>query len=185
MEKREYCIRFIRSRLPYMSGKELDMLMGFTRGLTRGEPMSEAEYLRPVLSEAEQRNADCAYRLMEAVRNAIYGWYDTPSCCITREGTPPPPGAKVIGEQHGELAVLDVASMMEVYREAGWRRVKRSDMLEGLETAGFILPRNRNPRTVTMCGRRREVVYVPMILLQEYAPSEAPATASQEVTSNV
>lgn len=172
MKKREYCIRSIRSRLPYMSEKELDMLMGFTSGLTRGGPMSEAEYLRPVLSEAEQRNADCAYRLMEAVRNAIYGWYDTPSCYITREGTPPPPGAKVIGEQHGELAVMDIAAMLEVFHAAGWRRVKRSDMLDGLETAGFILPRNRNPRTATMCGKRREVVYVPMVLLQDSKPSK-------------
>ena len=66
MEKREKCIRFIRSRLPYMDEKELDFLMGFTRGVTGTMPSSDAEYLRPVLSEAEQRNADSAYRLMEA-----------------------------------------------------------------------------------------------------------------------
>lgn len=170
MEKREYCIRFIRSRLPYMGEKELDFLLGFTRGLTGQMPLSEAEYLRPVLSVAEQRNADSAYRLMEAVRDALFGRNGAPACCITEEGITPPPGAKVIGERHGELVSMDFSAMMELYRESGWIWVKRSDMLEGLETAGFILPRGRNPRTVTMCGKRREVVYVPMVLLQESDP---------------
>lgn len=178
MEKREYCIRFIRSRLPYMDEKELDFLLGFTRGLTGQMPLSEAEYLRPVLSVAEQRNADSAYRLMEAVRDALFGRNGAPACCITEEGTTPPPGAKVIGERHGELVSMDFSAMMELYRESGWIWVKRSDMLDGLETAGFILPRGRNPRTVIMGGKRREVVYMPMVLLQDSKPSK-------EVNGNV
>lgn len=179
MEKREYCIRFIRSRLPYMGEKELDFLLGFTRGLNHEAPFSEAEYLRPVLSVAEQRNADSAYRLMEAVRDALSGRNGATACCITEEGTTPPPGARIIGKQRGEIAVLDVAAMMDVYREAGWTWVKRSDMLEGLETAGFILPRGRYPRTATMGGKRREVVYVPMVLLQESEPNETPAITKE------
>ena len=175
MEKREYCIRFIRSRLPYMGEKELDFLLGFTRGLNHKAPFSEAEYLRPVLSEAEQRNADSAYRLMESVRDALSGRGGFQACCIVEEGKAPESGVKAIGEQRGELAVLDVAALMDVYREAGWTRVKRSDMLEGLETAGFILPRGRNPRTATMAGKRREVVYVPIVLLQKSEPNETPA----------
>lgn len=179
MEKREYSIRFIRSRLPYMDEKELDFLLGFTRGLTGKMPFSEAEYLRPVLSVAEQRNVDSAYRLMEAVKDAIFGRSSAPACCITEEGTTPPPGAKVIGERSGEFAVLDVAAAVELYRAVGWKRVKRSDMLEGLETAGFILPRGRNPRTATVGGKRREVVYVPMALLVEAAPNETPDTTKE------
>lgn len=171
MEKREKCIRFIRSRLPYMDEKELDFLMGFTRGVTGTMPSSDAEYLRPVLSEAEQRNADSAYRLMEAVRDALTGRNDTPSFCITGEGTTPPPGAKVIGERRGEIAVLSVAALMDVCREAGWTLGKRSDMLEGMETAGFILPRDRNPRTATIGAKRLEVVYVPIVLLQKAGQS--------------
>lgn len=180
MEKREYCIRFIRSRLPYMDEKELDFLLGFTRGLIRkaNYPFSFAEYLRPVLSVAEQRNVDSAYRLMEAVKDAIFGRSSAPACCITEEGTTPPPGAKVIGERHGELISMDFSAMMELYRESGWIWVKRSEMLEGLETAGFILPRGRNPRTARMGGKRREVVYVPMVLLQDSKPSK-------EVSGNV
>ena len=179
MEKREYCIRFIRYRLPYMGEKELDFLLGFTRGLNHEAPFSEAEYLRPVLSVAEQRNADSAYRLMEAVRNALSGRNGSPTCCIAEEGKAQVPGARCIGDRRGELAVLDVAAMMDVYREAGWRRGKRSDMLEGLETAGFILPRGRNPRTATMGGKRVEVVYVPMVLLQESEPNETPAITKE------
>ena len=179
MEKREYCIRFIRSRLPYMGEKELDFLLGFTRGLNHEAPFSEAEYLRPVLSVAEQRNADSAYRLMEAVRDALFGRNGAPTCCITEEGTTPPPGARSIGERHGELVLMDFSAMMELYRESGWIWVKRSDMLEGLETAGFILPRSRTPRTATMGGKRREVVYVPATLLQESEPNEAPAITKE------
>ena len=178
MEKREYCIRFIRSRLPYMDEKELDFLLGFTSGLTVQIHLSEAEYLRPVLSDAEQKNADSAYRLMDAVRDALFGRNGATACYITGEGTAPQPGTKAIGERHGELAWLDVAALMDVYREAGWKRVKRSDMLDGLETAGLILPRDRNPRTATMGGKRREVVYVPMVLLQDSKPSK-------EATGNV
>lgn len=178
MEKREYCIRFIRSRLPYMDEKELDFLLGFTRGLTGQIHLSEAEYMRPVLSVAEQRNADSAYRLMEAVRDAISGRNGAPAYCITEEGTTPPPGAKVIGERRWELVLMDFSAMMELYRESGWIWVKRSDMMEGLETAGFILPRDRNPRTATMGGKRREVVYVPMVLLQDSKPNK-------EATGNV
>lgn len=79
--------------------------------------------------------------------------------------------------------MLDIAAAMELYRAEGWKRVNRSDMLEGLETAGFILPRDRNPRTATVGGKRREVVCVPMILLQECSSSGTPATASKEVTA--
>lgn len=180
MDKREHCIRFIRSRLPYMSEKELDFLKGFAHGLNHEGDLSEAEYMRPVLSEAEQRNADSAYRLIETVRDALAGQDGSPACCITEEGTTLPPGEKVIGERHGELVVMDISAMMELYREAGWRRVKRSDMLDGLETSGFILPRCRNPKTATICGKRAEVVYVPMILLQESAPSEEPAITAEQ-----
>lgn len=179
MEKREYCIRFIRSRLPYMGEQELDFLLGFTRGVTGQTPSSDAEYLRPVLSAAEQRNADSAYRLMEAVRDALFGRKGATACCITEEGTTPTPGAKVIGERHGELVSMDFSAMMELYRESGWIWVKRSEMLEGLETAGFILPRCRNSRTATIGGKQREVVYMPMVLLQEFEPSRTPATTKE------
>ena len=183
MDKRDYCIRFIRSRLHYMSERELDLLMGLTRGLSKNVTSSEVEYTRPVLPETEQRNVDGAYRLMESVRAALTGRNGYPACCITEDGEAPEPGSLVIGERRGELAVIDIAAAMYVYREAGYIRVKRSDMLEGLATAGFILPRNRNPRTATVGGKRCEVVYVPMILLQECSSSKAPTTASKEVTA--
>lgn len=173
MEKREYCIRFIRSRLPYMGEKELDFLLGFTRGICRdsaGTIISKAEYLRPVLSETGQRNADSAYSLMETVRDSLSGRNGSTACCIAEEGKAQEPGVKVIGERRGELAVMDFPAMMELFSAEGLTRVKRSDMLDGMETAGFILPRDRNPRTATIGGKRREVVYVPMDLLQESEP---------------
>lgn len=179
MDNREHCIRFIRSRLPYMSERELGFLMGFTRGLSKNATSSEAEYMRPVLPEAKQRNVDCAYRLMESVRDALAGRNGYPACCITEEGETPEPGELVIGERLGELAVIDIAAAMYVYREAGWRRVARLDMLDGLETAGFILPRDRKSRTATIGGKRREVVYVPMALLVEVTPNETPATTKE------
>lgn len=179
MEKREYCIRFIRSRLPYMGEQELDFLLGFTSGVTGQMPSSDAEYLRPVLSAVEQRNADSACRLMEAVRDALFGRNGAPACCITGDGKAQASGARIIGEQCGELAMLDVSAILDVFHAAGMKRVRRSDMLEGLETAGFILPRDRGHRTATIGGKQREVVYMPIALLHESEPSRMPATTKE------
>lgn len=115
MEKREHCIRFIRSRIPYMGEKELNFLMGFIRGLNYGAPFSHAEYLRPVLSEAEQRNTDSAYRLMETVRGALAGGNGYTTCCILEGGEAQEHGAMVIGEHRGELPNLIPANIIVIY----------------------------------------------------------------------
>lgn len=152
VNEREEYIRFIRCKLPYANDRQLGRIASLVRVMEIcGYSPSEQE--RPVLSEEEQRRQDaatrCIWSVTDAIRDGEYGF--------------DPNGGKVLlGYIDGEVAVLDASEVVCIYKDAGWVHVKRDYLFCGMEDVGFIIPRNRKPKTAIINGKRREVLYVPV-----------------------
>ena len=158
--KREECIRTIRSLLPYADERALERIVSIARCATRHSAFSHAEYARPVLSVEEQERADAAARCVGSICDALLdGEYS-----FEQET-----GKVQLGRIDGSIAVLDASEVIWIYKDAGWRHIKRDLLFLGLEEYGFILPRSSRPKTAVINGKRREVLYVPCQKIQEVA----------------
>ena len=155
--QREDHIRFIRSKLPKATDRELSVICSFVRALNICG-WSSAECHRPVLSAEMQERADIADMCINSIRDALKDGeysFDVNS------------GEVLLGVIAGDTAILDAAEVVQIYKDAGWRHVKREIMFQGLEECGFILPRSSRPKTAVINGKRREVLYVPYQKIQE------------------
>lgn len=159
---RESCIRNIRSQLPYLSERELQIIESFVRSISSrsSHGYSIAEYDRPVLSSEEQECADKAANCLRTLAYALTSTRGATHSCIHKEGVADPLDALVVGWDHGDLVAADVKLLMFLWNEAGWKRVRRASLMEWLERYGYILPRNKHPKTIKVNEERREVVYI-------------------------
>lgn len=166
MTEKEGHIRFIRSRLPYMDEENLRFVVNFIRGLSDFTPFpnSPAEWGRPVLSAEDQKKLDNAQLIKEGVEAAVADGF------IIGEA-----GQKILGELHGEAVAVAVSTLSEIMREYHYARIRKADMLEGLEYAGYILPRCCHPKTSTIGNSRKETVYIPMNMIKSFVGKEVEA----------
>ena len=176
MEKtRSDLIRDIRARLPYLSEKSLDLVDGFIRGLGHWESngYSVAEHDRPVLEPEQQEGADQAALCMRTIADSLTMTRGLTPGYIEDGDTDPAADARCIGWAQGDLIVLDVRRMMELWNDAGWKRTARAYLIEWMERSGFIIPRHHKPKTIMMDGERREVIYIFKEKLQPFIDDAA------------
>lgn len=137
---REQYIQDIRSRIVYLPEKGLDMVHGFTRAVSKDGRLSTAEADRPVLTMEQQRCADQATCFMRAVGDALAS------------------GELPYSVSDG-VVTINVKLAFQAYLAAGWKRVKRTSMIEWLELAGYILP-------------GREALHIPVGQLRPFMAGE-------------
>lgn len=174
MESREECIRSIRSHIPYLNTSELEaikkIMLTFAKNTTKHPRflMSFVEWNKPVLTETEQLKADSALFCMNAMGCAISGRCGFPRYCIIDENEMPAPGSKILGVLRGDVVAIDIKKMLKVFKYTGTTLYSNSDVMDGLEIAGYMLPRADRPKTALIGKTRREVIYIPMSTLQEF-----------------
>lgn len=128
-QTREYLIAEIRSRLPYMGIRELGLVSSFIRGLgCYGS--SDAEWAREVLPLEKQRQLDSAYLYMALIVDEF------------KEN--PPTG-------------IPAQEVSRLWHDSGKVRVKRSDLIQWMEDAGYITSRRK---VTTEDGKRVEMLYI-------------------------
>lgn len=126
---REYYIANIRSQLPYMSPRDLGLVSSFIRGLgVYGS--SETEWAREVLPLEKQRQQDSAYLCMELIVDEF-------------KGNPP--------------TSIPAPEVARIWHDAGRVRVKRADLIQWMEDAGYITSRWK---ATTEAGGRVEMLYI-------------------------
>lgn len=130
-QTREYLISDIRSRLPYMDNRKLGLVCAFLRGLECYKS-SEIEWAREVLPLEKQKQADFAYHCMSLI---VEEFKENPP-----NGIPAPEVARI-------------------WHDAGGIRVRRADLFQWMEDAGFITSRQK---VTTEGGKRVEVLYIPV-----------------------
>lgn len=159
MNAREENIRYIRSSLPYMREKDLGYVTGFIRSISKFSSfsISQAEWEQPVLSEAEQRKADNAQLVMDAVKENIKAG----SYAIIEEGGQAADGVNVLGERHGDTVALSLGALAKINNEIWAYRLTKTAIAEALEASGIILPRSECPKSAIIMGSRKEAVYIP------------------------
>lgn len=167
-KSREEYIRSIRAAIPYMSLDDLSLVDCCIRNCgVHG--FSTAEYDRSVRSLEKEHEADLATDCMRAI-----GWSlsnDTrglPLCFLQKEGG----GQNATGIQLGiiidDMVTLDARKVGQLYREAGWQRVKQATLWAWMEEMEYILPRSKYPKTATINGEKREVLYMPVKRLKPF-----------------
>ena len=134
---------------------------------------SIAEHDRPVLSNEEQQCADQAANCLRTLAYALTGSRGVTHSCIHEDGVEDPADTLVVGWDNGDLVATDVKLLMLLWNEAGWKRVKRASLMEWLERYGYILPRNKRPKTIKVNEERREVVYIFKKQLQHFIDDAA------------
>lgn len=173
MNEREENIRFIRSKLPYMGESDLRLVSEFIRGISSFSsiPISPAEWERHVLSEDEQRKADNAQRVMDAVKENIKsGEY-----AIIEEGGQASDGANILGERHGDTVAVSLSALAKIHNEIWYSRLTKAAIAEALEASGVILPRSEYLKFATIGGFRKESVYIPVNETKFFTGKEAQA----------
>ena len=80
----------------------------------------------------------------------------------------PAPGSKILGVLCGDVVAIDIKKMLKVFKYTGTTLYSNSDVMDGLEIAGYMLPRADRPKTALIGKTRREVIYIPMSTLQEF-----------------
>lgn len=166
---RESCIRNIRSQLPYLSERELQIIESFVRSISSrsSHGYSAAEHDRPVLEPEDQKGADCATICMRTIADALIGSGSITPSYIEGMDTDLE-GAVLLGWDQGDLVAVDTRQMMTLWNEAGWVRTGRAYIVEWMERSGFILPRHLKPKTIMVDGSRREIVYIFKATLQRF-----------------
>lgn len=128
---REDLISEIRSRLPYMGICDLRYVVSFIHGLGCCSS-SDAELARDVLPLEEQKQQDFAYRCMALLVDEFKG--------------NPPTG-------------IPASEVARIWHDAGMVRVKRADLFQWMEDAGYITSRQK---VTTEAGKRVEMLYIPV-----------------------
>lgn len=128
-QTREDLISDIRARLPYMDTRDLRYVVSFIHGLGC-YGWSDAEFAREVLPLETQRQRDSAYRCMAFIVEEF-------------KGNPP------VGIPAPEVA--------RIWHDAGVVRVKRADLIQWMEDAGYITSRRKS---TTEAGGRVEMLYI-------------------------
>ncbi|MGM9660068.1 MAG: hypothetical protein ACI3WQ_05680 [Faecousia sp.] len=165
---REEYIRSIRANIPYMSEQDLSFVDSFIRGLN-SPGFSIAEYDRPVRSLEKENEADVATSCMRTI-----GWSlsnDTrgvTGCFLQEEGGDQDAMDNLLGIITGDLVTLDARKVAQLYREAGWKRVKQASLWAWMEEMEYILPRSGRPKTAILNGEKREVLYMPIKRLNPF-----------------
>jgi len=128
---REDLISEIRARILYMDPPDLRLVVSVIRGMgCYGS--SEAEQAREVLPLEKQRQLDFAYRCMTLIVDEFKG--------------NPPTG-------------IPAPEVARIWNDAGMMRVKRADLIQWMEDAGYIASRRK---VTTEAGKRVEMLYIPV-----------------------
>lgn len=128
-QTREDLISEIRSRLPYMDPRDLRYVVSFIHGLGCYRS-SEAEQAREVLPLEKQQQMDSAY------------------CCM----------ALIVDEfKENPPTAISAPEVARIWHDAGMVRVKRSDLIQWMEDAGYITSRRR---VAAEDGKRVEMLYI-------------------------
>lgn len=159
---REEYIRYIRAVIPYMSVQDLSLVDSFIKCLD-SHGFSIAEHDRPVRSLEKEHEADAATDCMRAI-----GWSlsnDTrglPPCFLQKEGGGQNATGIQLGIIIGDMVTLNARKVAQLYREAGWQRVKQATLWAWMEEMEYILPRSSRPKTAILNGEKTEVLYMPV-----------------------
>lgn len=179
MADREFYISYIRSLIPYMSEGDLKITRGFLDGLCGGfrADWSMAERDRPVLTVEEQRQADRATSSMRSIGFSICPDMCGTFCITNRETVTD----DAIGFLDGDVIVMDTRKIMEAWKQNNSERIKRDTLMQYMEDAGYILPRKKKRKTITVNGERREVVFVPVTKLRPFIRDDYEVRCVREV----
>lgn len=179
MADREFYISYIRSLLPYMSERHLEITRGFLDGLCGGyrADWSMAERDRPVLTMEEQRQADQATHAMRSIGLSICPDMCGEFCITGRDAVT----ADAIGFLDDDVIVMDVKKIVEAWKQNSEKRIKKDTLLQYMEKAGYVLPRKKKHKTIVVNGERREVVYVPVTKLRPFIRDDYEVRCIREV----
>lgn len=176
---RKFNISYIRSLLPYMSEKDLEITRHFLDGLCGGyrADWSMAEKDRPVLTVEEQRKADKATHAMRSIGFSICPEMCGSFCITDRKDVTD----DAIGFIDGDVIVMDTRKIMEAWRENTSERIKRDSLMQLMEDAGYIIPRKKKRQTIVVNGKRREVVRVPITKFRPFIRDDYECRCVREV----
>lgn len=162
-QTREEYIQDIRARLPYMPEEDLSLVYSLI-GVQGHYGYSTYEAERPVLTQDQQHQADIATLCMGCISDAIsqgsFHFLQGQGCEAN--------DVNALGVVDGDVVIVDAKAAYQLYREAGWRRVKKSDLFAWMENAEYILPRSVRPKTAMLNGERREVLYMPVKCIKPF-----------------
>ncbi len=145
---REDLISNIRAYLPYMDTRDLRYVVSFIHGLGC-DGFSDAERAREVLPQEKQRQRDFAYRCMTLI---------------------------VEGDlQTGDPIVIQAPEVARIWHDSGMIRVKRADLIQWMEDAGYITSRRK---VTTEAGKRVEMLYISVEKFNQIRAAEENARAS-------
>ncbi len=148
---REDLISNIRACLPYMDTRDLRYVVSFIHGLGC-DGFSDAEWVREVLPQEKQRQRDFAYRCMTLIVEDRKGDLQT-----------------------GDPIVIQAPEVARIWHDAGMIRVKRADLIQWMEDAGYITSRRKG---TTEAGKRVEMLYISVEKFNQVRAAEENARAS-------
>lgn len=175
---REFYISYIRARLPYMTEQNLRMVKGFLDGLCGGSlaRTSTAEHDRPVLTQEQQKQADQAANCMRSIFFSVCPHMGGEFCITHREDVT----ADSIGFLDDDVIVMDSKKIMEAWKQAGEKHIKRDMLLQYMEDAGYILP-HKQRQAIIVNDDRWDAVCVPLRMLRPFIQDGYELRCVQEV----